>query len=256
MDVTSSIRDLNELNPKVKALAESLIAECKRQGLNIGISETYRSPERQDYLYAQGRTRPGSIITKVKGSSMSSYHQWRLAFDVFNNVRGEEYNPTVINKVGAIGKTLGLEWGGSWSGFRDTPHFQYTFGLSIEDLKNGKKPPVGAALTKPVIPPTVTQPVGSAPVVATDEVYSSAIKSLVAKGIISSEESWLPNPNIKYVEVLAIKLALKAVEKITYEEAINMLSQKEIIGESSKWLNRTYSIEDVKWLIKKYEKSI
>lgn len=33
-----------------------------------------------------------------------------------------------------------LEWGGDWK-FRDMPHFQYTFGLSIEDLLAGKRPP-------------------------------------------------------------------------------------------------------------------
>lgn len=137
----NSCRDLKELHPVVKVLAEKLIAECEKQGLKIGISETYRSIERQDYLYSQGRTRPGNVVTNAKGSSMSSYHQWRLAFDFFQNIKGKEYDPAFMQKVGKIGQSLGLEWGGSWTGFKDTPHFQYTFGLSITDLKSGKKPP-------------------------------------------------------------------------------------------------------------------
>lgn len=134
-------RDLNELHPKVKELAEQLIAECKKQGLNVLITETYRSVERQDALYAQGRTTPGIIVTNARGSDMSSYHQWRLAFDFCQNIRGKEYDTTFMNKVGAIGTKLGLEWGGSWTTFKDTPHFQYTYGLTIKQLKAGAKIP-------------------------------------------------------------------------------------------------------------------
>lgn len=134
-------RDLKELHPKVRALAEELVKRCHKAGLNIKIGETYRTVERQDYLYAQGRTRSGSIVTNARGSSRSSYHQWRLAFDIFNNVPGDLYNTKVLDKAGAIGQALGLEWGGSWSGFKDKPHFQYTFGLSIKQLKAGAKLP-------------------------------------------------------------------------------------------------------------------
>lgn len=136
--MSKQCRDLNELHPYVKHLAEKLLAECKKQGLNIIVTETYRTVERQDYLYAQGRTRPGNIVTNAKGSSKSSIHQWRLAFDICNNKRGDEYNRTILNKVGQIGKSIGLEWGGDWTSFVDTPHFQYVEGLSISDLKAGK----------------------------------------------------------------------------------------------------------------------
>lgn len=131
-------RDINELHPYVKHLAEKLLAECKKQGLNIIITETYRTKERQDYLYAQGRTRPGSIVTNAKGSDMQSMHQWRLAFDICHNKRGDEYNNTILNKVGKIGRNLGLSWGGDWTSFVDKPHFEYTEGLTIKDLKAGK----------------------------------------------------------------------------------------------------------------------
>lgn len=131
-------RDLNELHPYVKHLAEKLLAECKRQGLNIIITETYRTKERQDYLYAQGRTRPGNIVTNAKGASMQSIHQWRLAFDICHNKRGDEYNMTILNKAAKIAKSFGLEWGGDWTSFTDYPHFQYVEGLDIADLKAGK----------------------------------------------------------------------------------------------------------------------
>jgi len=141
---TEQCRDLSKLHPFVKEVAELFLAECKKQGLNISINETFRTIERQDYLYAQGRTRSGAIVTNSRGSAMNSYHQWGLAFDIYNNVTGDAYNINVLNKAGAIGQSMGLEWGGSWAGFVDRPHFQYTFNLSIADLKSGKKPPEGA----------------------------------------------------------------------------------------------------------------
>lgn len=142
MAITDRCDDINELHPKVKELAQQLLAKAKEQGLNIKIIDTYRSVVRQDFLYASGRTRPGAIITNARGSAMSSYHQWRLAFDIINNDAKDLYNEVVLNKVGAIGQSLGLEWGGSWTTFVDKPHFQFTYGLSINQLNAGAKIPM------------------------------------------------------------------------------------------------------------------
>ena len=182
-------KDLNKLHPKVKELAEKFLKECALAGLNIKISETYRSIARQDELYAQGRTTKGNIVTNAKGADMSSYHQWGLAFDIFNNVKGHEYDIGILTKAGAIGQKLGLEWGGSWKDFKDYPHFQYTFGLSIKDLKSNKKPPE----YKPPV----------------DEDYLSALNVLVNKKIVSSPELWknLDNINKDHVRSLIIKVS-------------------------------------------------
>ena len=34
------------------------------------------------------------------------------------------------------GKSVGLEWGGDWTGFKDWPHFQYTGGLSLAQCRS------------------------------------------------------------------------------------------------------------------------
>ena len=52
---------LELLKPKVRELAEKLISECKNLGRQITITQTLRTIEEQDALYAQGRTRPGNI---------------------------------------------------------------------------------------------------------------------------------------------------------------------------------------------------
>ncbi|MGG1365132.1 peptidoglycan-binding protein [Priestia megaterium] len=33
-----------------------------------------------------------------------------------------------------------MEWGGDWTSLKDYPHFQYTFGLSLSELRSGKGP--------------------------------------------------------------------------------------------------------------------
>ena len=187
------IRDLNKLHPKVEALAKKLLEKCEEEGLKIGISETYRTVERQDYLYEQGRTRPGNIITYARGSSKSSYHQWGLAFDVFQNIKGKEYDPDVLKRVGEIGESIGLEWGGRFKGFVDTPHFQYTFGLTIQELNEGKRPP-----EETIEEEDLTH----------DEAYLRAVEILEDEGIIGMTELWKERKYKQiHVDSLIIKMA-------------------------------------------------
>ena len=103
------------------------------------VTSTYRDNESQDALYAQGRTTPGSIVTKAKGGQ--SFHNYRCAIDVVPLVNGKAVwdgaNP-VWAKIGALGKLAGLDWAGDWKTFKELAHFQYTGGLTLADLNAGK----------------------------------------------------------------------------------------------------------------------
>ncbi|UWP58626.1 peptidoglycan-binding protein [Ruminococcus gauvreauii] len=119
-------RDITKCHPRLQELAAELKAECTRQGYQIAIGESFRSVAEQDALYAQGRTKPGQIVTNAPGSSYSSMHQWGVAFDFYRNDGTGAYNESgnFFEHVGAIGKSLGLEWGGDWTSPVDRPHFQ------------------------------------------------------------------------------------------------------------------------------------
>ena len=119
-------RDITKLHPTLQNKIVELKKKCESEGLKIGISECFRTVAEQDALYAQGRTKPGKIVTNAKGSSYSSMHQWGVAFDFYRNDGKGAYNTSgkFFEKVGAIGKSIGLEWGGSWTSFKDLPHFQ------------------------------------------------------------------------------------------------------------------------------------
>lgn len=176
MSEPKRISDLNELHPLVKQQAEALLEKCKSNGLNAKIIETYRSQERQDYLYEQGRTTPGQIVTWTR----SSNHTSRKAFDVIQNKVGDEYNSTFLTKVGKLAKEVGLDWGGEWKQ-KDMPHF--------ENQKLNPMPP------QPV--PPVTQEIS--------EWAKGAVEFCGKKGfIVGDERGFRPKDSITREEVACI----------------------------------------------------
>lgn len=129
-------------NPELEEKMNELERLCIEQGINIRITETIRSVDRQNELYAKGRTTPGNVVTNAKGSDYNSMHQWGIAFDVCINEVENAYNIEKLRQVGEIGKSIGLEWGGDWKDFVDMPHFQLA-GYSIDELKTKYNDPGG-----------------------------------------------------------------------------------------------------------------
>ena len=115
--------DRAKIHPLLNYKLGRLLKKCTNQGIDLIITEGYRTVADQDALYAKGRTAPGSVVTNAKGSNYSSQHQWGIAFDVAINDKTKTYDVALLNKVGAIAKSIGLGWGGEWTGFIDRPHF-------------------------------------------------------------------------------------------------------------------------------------
>lgn len=76
-----------------------------------------------------GRTvRPGEDAAgfhchQCSGKQLFQSAQWGIAFDFFKNVSGHAYDDnSFFSRVGAMGKSLGLGWGGDWTDFPDRPH--------------------------------------------------------------------------------------------------------------------------------------
>jgi peptidoglycan L-alanyl-D-glutamate endopeptidase CwlK len=147
-------RKIEDLHPHVKTLCEQFIKACEDAGLDVLITSTYRDHESQAELYAQGRTKPGKIVTNAPPGK--SWHNWRVAFDIVplrhgkpvwgisgngidDNPSDDEFDDLELwLRIGAIGKSVGLEWAGDWKSFKEFPHFQYTGGLTLADLQAGK----------------------------------------------------------------------------------------------------------------------
>lgn len=125
-------RDIKKCHPRLQEAYGNLVEKCRQRGIEIGLGECFRTVEEQDDLYAQGRTKPGNIVTNARGSSYSSQHQWGIAFDFYlkmdidgdGAVSDDAYNDStkMFKKVSDIAKTVGLSWGGDWKSIIDKPH--------------------------------------------------------------------------------------------------------------------------------------
>ena len=131
-------RKIEDLHPKVAEKCRKFIELCDAQGIDILITSTYRDGESQNALYAQGRTTPGKIVTNAKAGQ--SFHNWRVAFDFvpLRNGKPAWDDADLFTKCGEIGESIGLEWAGRWTKFREYPHFQFTNGLKLMDFQSGK----------------------------------------------------------------------------------------------------------------------
>ena len=128
------------LLPCVDRASQAIISEMKMLGHEVRIVEGYRSIERQNELYAQGRTTPGKIVTNAKGGE--SFHNYRCAVDFVFKKEGYNASKELWETLGTVGEKHDFEWGGSpaWikAGLNDRPHFQMTKGYSISDFIKGK----------------------------------------------------------------------------------------------------------------------
>lgn len=137
-------RDISLLRPDVERNCQKWLERCKAAGLNVLITSTVRDREYQEYLYAQGRTRPGSIVTNGKTPTFHA-DTAGLAFDFCKNVKGHEYDDTAFfREAAAIAKEMGFSWGGDWKSFPDMPHIQWDNqgAWTSSMILAGKLPPV------------------------------------------------------------------------------------------------------------------
>ncbi|WP_407690672.1 M15 family metallopeptidase [Salinibacillus xinjiangensis] len=139
----------DRLHPVVAEKRDTLISQAKEKGISILITDDFRTVEKQNRLYEQGRSEEGNIVTYAKGGS--SYHNYGLAIDFAIQLEnghviwdlqydGNENGHSDWMEVVDLAKNLGFEWGGDWESFKDYPHLQIDFGLSIRELQWGKRP--------------------------------------------------------------------------------------------------------------------
>lgn len=116
-------RDLRVLAPTFAARLAHGLNECRWQGLDAVVFEAARGTARQAWLYAQGRTRPGAVVTNA-ATAEASWHRYGLAVDVVSAAKLWSTAPGWRAEVARILKAAGLDWGGDWP-HPDLPHFQF-----------------------------------------------------------------------------------------------------------------------------------
>lgn len=131
------IRDLDKLNGVVKVLLEMALERIKACNITPLVVETYRTQERQYWLYGQGRNalqlmkkkvpikyaHKGKIVTQT----INSIHTSGCAVDLIpvrNGFAIWDSNDVQTKKIIEIMEYFGFEAGANWKSFPDSPHFQ------------------------------------------------------------------------------------------------------------------------------------
>lgn len=144
-DVVSD-RRIETLHPLVKEKVKEFIIRAEKElGIKLRVVSALRSWKEQTELYNRpfdGKDNDGDglideaneKVTNAKAGE--SYHNFGLTVDVVEIKNGKALwkNPN-WEKIAKLGKSIGFEWGGDWKSFKDNPHFQYTFGMSLAELR-------------------------------------------------------------------------------------------------------------------------
>ncbi len=121
---------LSHVHPLLAKKVRALIDSMAKQGIQLEVVQGLRTFAEQDALFAQGRTKPGHIVTNARGGQ--SNHNYGLAVDLcpFKNGQPQWNDEHAFNAIGPEATKVGLEWGGSWHHLVDKPHVQLP-GLSV-----------------------------------------------------------------------------------------------------------------------------
>jgi peptidoglycan L-alanyl-D-glutamate endopeptidase CwlK len=139
-----TLENLASLNRKFRVQAEAFLAAsqpiAERHKITIEVISGLRSWAQQNALYAQGRTKPGRIVTKARAGS--SWHNYGLAIDLGLFAGGKYLDSAdprradrIYAELGKLAASMGIEWAGTWTSFTETPHFQNRYGMSISQAR-------------------------------------------------------------------------------------------------------------------------
>ena len=134
-----SAGNIATLRPDAQAKAREWLRKCLEAGINVKIITGTRTYQEQDRLYAQGRTAPGPKVTNAPAGY--SWHNFGVGWDfvVFDANGQPQWESPLMERCGSIAELLGLEWGGHWKGFQDTPHIQLKTGCTLAEARQRVK---------------------------------------------------------------------------------------------------------------------
>jgi peptidoglycan LD-endopeptidase CwlK len=141
LDMRSEL-NIAGLHIRAQELARQFLARLADAnfGLTVKILSGIRTYAAQNALFAKGRFgNPGPQVTKARGGF--SNHNFGIAWDI-GIFEGPDYytgatareSAAYVRAAGFADKTV-LEWGGDWTSFKDTPHYEVKTGLSISEKR-------------------------------------------------------------------------------------------------------------------------
>ena len=134
-----TITRLSRLHPKLRSDVTIAIQKANSLGIDFRITQGLRTIDEQNALYAQGRTKPGLIVTNAKGGQ--SFHNYGLALDfcllhkdgnISFSITEDSNNDKKKDWDEVVQVFLNLGWKHGDRGYFDNPHVQKVFGLTPE----------------------------------------------------------------------------------------------------------------------------
>lgn len=127
-------RNPDALDPEFRRRLAMTLGTLALEGIIMKFHEGFRTSARQQYLYAQGRTRPGPKVTNANGTSKLSNHQGNGSFgsgcaaDCYPVVNGKvtlEPPEKIWQRYAEVAEQNGLTAGYRWKVPHDPPHVEW-----------------------------------------------------------------------------------------------------------------------------------
>lgn len=134
-----TITRLSRLHPKLRDDVSKVIIQAQKLGIDFRITQGLRTIDEQNQLYAQGRTKPGAIVTDAKGGM--SFHNYGLALDfcllhkdgtISFSITEDSNNDKIKDWDEVVKLFISMGWEHGDRGYFDNPHVQKVFGLTPE----------------------------------------------------------------------------------------------------------------------------
>jgi peptidoglycan L-alanyl-D-glutamate endopeptidase CwlK len=132
-------RDLNELASYFKPMAQDLLLACAQAGIPVRVVSTGRTPEEQAQKLNAGQSWTLASMHLPQPPEGKSEAIDIVPEQILDENKAD-WDPTnpLWGQIGAIGKDLGLEWGGDWThlngGTGDPSHFQYVVPPDLAEM--------------------------------------------------------------------------------------------------------------------------
>lgn len=133
--IQRDVTRLTRVHPYLRDKVLLVLAALDGLGWPMTVVQAVRSDAQQAELFAQGRTKPGNVVTNIDGVKNKSMHQLQTtgfghavdcafvddpattAVETF-----DEAQPWDL--YGLMCEKYGLTWGGRWTSLKDRPHVE------------------------------------------------------------------------------------------------------------------------------------
>lgn len=144
----SRLSDVSKLHPAIRQSVKAIRTQLHKENHPFEVFEAFRTPDRQRYLYAKGRSTKGPKVTWV--GPWRSIHQYGLAVDFVLKKNGKwswddsGQNAAAWSRMHEIAKENGMTpiYSSKSGKLLEKPHVQLA-GISSKQLYQGKYPDGG-----------------------------------------------------------------------------------------------------------------